>query len=342
MSLVVKATLEINVSSPVWIYRHTPDYPGHDLYAVDISEDGEIIASGPHPYTGIHLLSKDGTLVQEIPPQALCPQSIDLTSDGQFGVFGDRYTGTVWFFSKDSPIPVWNYTVGGNVQTVAISMAATLSAYISPKTAKIKIGESVTFTSTVFGGQSPYNYQWYLNGSTVSGATYSEWTFEPTTTGFYIVYLNVTDNLGNTVKSNEATATVKPKLAVSISPMTASILIGQSVDFTSTVSGGYTPYSYQWYINGNPVSGANSPSWSFTPTSEGIYYVHLEVTDANNNVAQSDNARITASTVPVGGYSVPIQLPTIAKPAISYITLLTILTAIFIKGDFAGDISTGR
>jgi hypothetical protein len=205
-----------------------------------------------------------------------------------------------------------------------------LSVSISPASAKIKVGESVSFTSSVSGGKTPYSYQWYLNGTAVSGATSPTWTFTPVTTGYYIVYLNVTDSAPNTAKSNEASVTVAPPLTVSISPMSASILVGQSVTFTSTVSGGYTPYSYQWYLNGNPVSGATSNTWSFTPTASGIYYVHLKVTDAMGNTAQSDTARITAQIVPVGGYSIPIQLPATAKPATIHIALLTILTAIFI------------
>ena len=120
-------------------------------------------------------------------------------------------------------------------------------------------------------------------------------------------------------------------LSASISPLSASILVGQSVTFTSTVSGGYTPYGYQWYLNGNPVSGATSASWTFTPTASGIYYIHLKVTDSKANTAQSDTARITAATVPVGGYSVPTQVSTKAEPIIPYIALIATLTAIFTK-----------
>ena len=126
-------------------------------------------------------------------------------------------------------------------------------------------------------------------------------------------------------------APIPPPLSASISPLSASILVGQSVTFTSTVSGGYTPYSYQWYLNGNPVSGATSSTWTFTPTTSGIYYVHLKATDANANTAQSDAARITVATVPVGGYSVPIQVQTKAEPVLPYIALVAALTAIFTK-----------
>ena len=98
-------------------------------------------------------------------------------------------------------------------------------------------------------------------------------------------------------------------LVVSISPMSASIVVGQSVAFTSTVSGGYPPYSYQWYLNDVAVSGATSSGWTFTPTSSGIYYVYLKVVDANNNVVQSDVARVSVASVPVGGYSASLVKP---------------------------------
>jgi parallel beta-helix repeat protein len=120
-------------------------------------------------------------------------------------------------------------------------------------------------------------------------------------------------------------------LSVSISPLSASILVGQSVTFTATVSGGCTPYSYQWYLNGNPVSGANATGWTFTPTSSGIYYIYLKVTDAKGNTAQSETARIRVATVPVGGYSIPIERPATAQPVLPYIALIATLTAIFAK-----------
>jgi parallel beta-helix repeat protein len=123
--------------------------------------------------------------------------------------------------------------------------------------------------------------------------------------------------------------TPPPPLTVSISPLSASMLVGQSLTFTSTVSGGYTPYSYQWYLNGNPIPGAISEIWTFTPTTSGIFYIYLKVTDAKGNTAQSETARIVVSTVPVGGYSTPININTKAEPLTPHIILITILTIAF-------------
>jgi hypothetical protein len=146
------------------------------------------------------------------------------------------------------------------------------------------------------------------------------------------------DNANNVAKNDNAGQyycyTVNPPppppLSVSISPLSASILVGQSVTFTSTVSGGYTPYSYQWYLNGNPVSGANATSWTFTPTTGGFYYyVYLKVTDAKGNTAQSETARVSVATVPVGGYSVAIDGHTIARPLMLYFASVAILSTAF-------------
>jgi len=206
-----------------------------------------------------------------------------------------------------------------------------LSVSISPLSVSILVGQSITFTSTVSGGVPPYSYQWFLNGSAVSGATSATWTFTPSTAGTYIVHLRVSDSAGNVAVSETATVLVAPQLTVSISPMSASLLVGQTITFTSTVSGGFSPYCYQWYLNGAPVSGATSPTWTFTPTTSGIYYIQLKVTDAKGNIAQSDAARIAVATVPVGGYSIPIQNPTKTEPILPYIALIATLTIVLTK-----------
>ena len=135
------------------------------------------------------------------------------------------------------------------------------------------VGQSQLCTSSVSGGTSPYTYQWYLNGAPVSGATSTSWAFAPSSTGNYTIYVNATDNVGFRAKSNVAIAAVHSHPSVSILPTSAVLDVGQSQLFTSSVSGGTSPYTYQWYLNGNPVSGAMSATWTFIPSSAGSYTV---------------------------------------------------------------------
>ncbi len=195
-----------------------------------------------------------------------------------------------------------------------------------------KVGELVTFDASAsepIGGEI-ISYEWdFGDGSCASGKIV---THRYAIIGTFAVTLNVTDSeglWGIEQKQIEVKAP-PPPLTVTISPSSASILMGQSVTFISTVSGGYTPYSYQWFLNGNPVSEATSENWTFAPCTSEIFYVRLKVTDAKGNTAQSDAARIVVSTVPVGGYSIPLQASIKTDTIIPHLLLLTVLTATFI------------
>jgi hypothetical protein len=195
---------------------------------------------------------------------------------------------------------------------------------------------ALTITATVGGTTNPVpgTYIYTVNSAVQVAAIpeanylFDYWELDDANVGSanpYSVYMDK----DHTLKA--VFSPIPPPLQVSISPLSSSILIGQPVTFTSTVSGGYTPYTYQWYLNGAPVSGANQSSWAFTPTASGVCYVHLKVTDAKGNTAQSDAARITVATIPVGGYSIPIQVQTKTEPIIPYIASIATLTIIFLE-----------
>ena len=253
---------------------------------------------------------------------------------------------TLMFLLNTSNWALGNHTIWAEVSTVPNEIDATNNVYIlgtvqilaytppsvsiSPSTAFITIGQFVAFTSNVNGGVQPYSYQWYLDENPISSGTLPVWTFTPTTIGNYTVCLVVSDSLSNTVESNKASISVAPQLSVLITPMNTSTFVGRSVTFTSTVSGGYTPYSYQWYLNGNPVSRATSNTWTFTPTTSGIFYIYLKIIDAKGNTAQSENARVVVYTVPVGGYSISlINNNSKAEPIIPYFAAMTIVLISF-------------
>ena len=169
----------------------------------------------------------------------------------------------------------------------------TCIATISPMSATVDVSQPLTLYATVYGGSGSYSYQWYLNGSAVPGATNFSWTFTPSSTGSDIVNVVASDSQGDVGTSKNASVTVNPKLTATISPTSASIPIGNSQTFTSNTTGGTPTYSYQWYANGVAVSGATSSTWTFTPSSRGVYTVNLVVTDAANNAVTSNNATLT-------------------------------------------------
>jgi len=90
--------------------------------------------------------------------------------------------------------------------------------------------------------------------------------------------------------------------SVSITSSATSTTVGQAVTFTSSVSGGNTPITYTWYLNGAAVSGATSSTWAFTPTSDGSYQVYVVVADADGCTAQSST--ISLNVLPAQGISI--------------------------------------
>jgi hypothetical protein len=187
----------------------------------------------------------------------------------------------------------------------------------------------LTIITTAGGTTNPVPGSYtYIANSTVQvsalpnlGYTFNHWELDSINVGSTNPY-TVTMNMNHTLT---AIFTAIPPPQVSINPLNTTIPLGQSVGFTSTVTGGTTPYSYQWYLNSNPVSGATSGTWTFTPASSNTYFVYLKVTDANNNTVQSASAKVTVTSVPVGGYSNSL----ISQTPLASLMLYTAIMALF-------------
>jgi hypothetical protein len=243
------------------------------------------------------------------------------------------WNGTSWILENDTgvvtPSDIPGYTGYVWAKIYHLSLFA-IMGQPPPET------YSLTITTTAGGTTDPTPGTYtYMANSTVqvtaipyANYLFDHWELDNVNLGSANPYI-VTMDKNHTLKAFFTYSPPPPPLTVSINPLSASILVGQSVTFNSTVSGGVSPYTYQWYLNDNPVSGATSTTWVFTPTASGIFYIYLKVTDAKGNTAQSDDARLIVASVPVGGYSIPIRIPTTAKPLTPYLILTTIITIAF-------------
>ncbi len=191
-------------------------------------------------------------------------------------------------------------TVSTTSPTMVHQFTVKFSVSISPGTATIDVGQSVTLSATE--NQSlTYTYNWFLNGKAV-GSGLSSYSFTPSSSGSYSIYVNATNGT-ETVKSNTATVTVDSAPSVTISPSSEKVNVGQTVAFQSTVSGGTGSFVYLWYLNGSKTTVTTS-SYSFTPTGNATYYVYVRVNDTGTYsgaspliTAQSSTSQITAVQV---------------------------------------------
>ena len=231
-------------------------------------------------------------------------------------------TSSSWTFKPNS---TGNYSVYANVTDVAehtgmsnnttVDVKSALIVSISPSLpVKMDVGQSQTFNSTE-GGTSPYHYYWYVNNGLV-GLNSPSYTFTPSTNGSYTVYLKVTDSAMtiNTNKSNIVPVTVNPRLSVSINPTYAKFYVNQSQNFTSNSANGTAPYTYQWYLDGQPVPNATNSTWSLNSTSPGWHTVYAEVIDSVGELVKSNTG--TAAII-IHGHDITITNVTIGYPTCS-------------------------
>src|SRR5262249_31475295 len=136
-------------------------------------------------------------------------------------------------------------------------------------------------------GTPPLHYQWFFNGSLLSGATQpglSLVNVRVDQTGNYSVV--VSDNSGS-ITSRPARLTVVQPLGIVRSPQSVMTVAGASVSFTVQAQGSGT-LSYQWFFNTAPLAGANTATLTLDnlqPAQAGTYAA--VVSDANHSVTSA-------------------------------------------------------
>lgn len=149
-------------------------------------------------------------------------------------------------------------------------------------------------------GEAPITWQWLFNGTNLPGATGTNLALanlQPTQTGTYGVWLS---NAIGTVTANIAVVVVKDPPVITVQPVGALVLPGQSVSFGVTAIGGI-PLSYQWKQNGVPLTNLTATASlltlsSVTPADAGAYSVLVMNVDG---AVESTNALLAVGQAPI-------------------------------------------
>ena len=156
-------------------------------------------------------------------------------------------------------------------------------------------------------------YQWQFNGANIPGATTA--TYTAIISGNYACIIN-----GST--SNVIAVTVNTNPTVNVTPAgPASFCVGSSLTLTATANNG-APFTYQWQLNGTPISGATSTTYA--AITAGSY--NVIVTNVNTCTATSNTIVLTTNPAPTANVTTPsgtslcgfVSLPLVANAGGGY------------------------
>ena len=199
--------------------------------------------------------------------------------------------------------------------TVTVNPTITASVTNSASSTSACGGGAITFTATPSNGGSP-SYQWYLNGAAVSGEINPTYSLA-TPADADAIYVEMTPSAQTCLSSSAATASNTVTLTSTASTPTVSIQStassafcpGTSVTFSvnSSANMGATP-TYQWNLNGTPISGAINPSL-VTTTLNNNDQVTLTMTSSLNGtcLTQSDATSTSVTSLVNSSTSITSQ-----------------------------------
>jgi len=158
------------------------------------------------------------------------------------------------------------------------------------------VGTPVTLYGAASGGSGVYYYSWDFGDGTQQQASSGKpnAVHEYRTEGTYTVTFTVRDLNGNTATDTaEVTVNGIEELTIILGG-SIHVAQGDEVDFSATVTGGKSPYTYQWNFGDGIISNEKSPSHIYE--NSGTYTATLTVTDGNN-VQKSKTQTVTVGQV---------------------------------------------
>ncbi len=183
-----------------------------------------------------------------------------------------------------------------------------------PVSGRAHVGEPFSFSVAVTGGYGPaYTYQWQKEGldlPTQTTATLSFGSVVSALAGSYVCQIGEVGVRPPLALTPSASATLEVADPVSITgdPSGADLYVGDTFMATVSATGGFSPYTYQWYKGASPLAGKTDATLTLNGVAVGDAGSYtVTVTDDEASSATSGAAVLTVvphvsiTTQPVAG-----------------------------------------
>ena len=282
------------------------------MHSLAVTSTGSLYAWGDNAYGQLG----DGTIVDKKVPTLITGISgVSKVSGGYLHTEAVKTDKSLWAWGDNSnsqlgdgtttdrttPVQVNNILAAlsisaGRYHNLAIAPAVTAVANPASGSAPLL----VTFSANAAGGTAPYSYAWtFGDGGTGTGSATAH-TY--TSAGTYNAQVTVTDGAGLQARAVMTVTVVNFSVTISGTPTTGPPPL--FVAFTSTLTGGTSPFVYQWRFGDGGLDAAANPSHTYA--SPGFFKATLVVTDSTGRTAKSNTVSIQSKA--------PILLTASAKP----------------------------
>ncbi len=215
---------------------------------------------------------------------------------------------------------VYAYT-GSGLARLSLQASRLVAAQVvkQPQDVTVMEGNAVSFSGQITGS-GPLTYQWTRDTKQVAGATSTVLTLESVTKLDAGTYALSATNAAGTVISQSARLTVTDSTVRIVGqPRSVTLKAGTSgvLSVNATADGAL---AYQWYLNGQPITGATGSSYS-VPAATGTVYGRYTVKVTGPTASVTSTGAIVAppvainrvgSTVtlaPGGAFALSVQEP---------------------------------
>jgi alpha-tubulin suppressor-like RCC1 family protein len=260
---------------------------GYD-HTLFVKSDGTLWGMGYNQFSQLG----DGTLTSKTNP-------VQLATNVIFAAAGNQQS---FFIKTDQSIGAMGYNSYGELLD-GTTTERTTPIYLSkpafltqPITQSVASGASFTVTGTA-NGTGTLSYQWFKDGSAITGATTTTYSIASTTAASAGNYALVATNWLGSTTSTVAALTVISPVSITTQPTAQTVIVGNTATF-SVVATGSAPLTYQWSKDGVAISGATAASYALAATTAanaGSYTVLI-----TNSVGSVTSAPATLTVNPAG------------------------------------------